>query len=91
MGGIRLKAEECSAHYKCDVGTVACNVQAGSYIAFDQVHVPPEVTMVRVRVYSETRGAIDIKADSVEGKRMAHIVIQPTGDDYKVVHAPAPV
>ena len=87
VGSIRLQVLDCSAKYHCDAGRVAENVRAGGYVVWDNVMVPPEANLMRVRVWSDRRGAIMFRENSLDGRIIAQIVVAPTRDEWTTMTA----
>ena len=87
VGSIRLPVLDCSAKHLCDAGRVAENVRAGGYVVWDHVMIPPEATVLRVRVWSDRRGAIEFRQDAVNGALVAQIVVVPTQDQWTTLTA----
>lgn len=87
VGGIRLNVLNISSHHKCDAGRVAENVRTGAYVVWNNVMIPPEATVLRVRVWSDQRGAIMFRENGLDGRIVAQIVVVPTSGKWTTMQA----
>jgi cytochrome c len=77
--------------YVKDFGSVIGSLAEGNYLVFRQIDLN-EIKEIVFRISSEKNyGTVEIRADSVKGKLLAHADFSPTGDWNKPADLTAPV